>query len=106
MENNIIKDWEEDFDNMLITITRTDYPTARVFGLDVKSNIPLKNFIADLLRQQEKVSGKRIIDEKIDMLQSFRGVMGKYNCSKDCKVSKAFYRLIEAELQTLKANKP
>ena len=70
---------------------------------------PIKNFIKQSLltlqsKHEEEIKriAKDVNKGKIEMLQNFRGVMGMYNCSSDCVVSKKFSELIEKEIESLK----
>ena len=61
----------------------------------------LIDFLISKLKAQAKATEQRCVKEMIENLQTFRGVMGKFNCGKDCEVSKAFYRLIDCEIEAL-----
>ena len=61
-----------------------------------------KDFIKQTIQEELQKIAEDVIGEKIEMLQTFRGVMGQYNCSSDCVVSKKFFDLVEKEINNLR----
>ncbi len=84
-----------------------------------KNKVPVTMFQVDLLQEALKKHGEaerekgrryeikngidRAREGKVEQLQNFQGVMGKYNCPNNCDFQKKFFELIEIEIRNQKS---